>query len=108
MTKGKPGVMLYFDLMGSLKHLSDKNAGILFKGILHYAREGEEPQLPAVLLPLWALIKSRIDADDGAYQEKARKNKYNAYVRWQKAQNRDPLPYEAWSMENLPATTPGS
>ena len=105
MTKGKPGVMIYFDLMGSLQHLSDKSAGILFKGIMHYAREGTEPQLPAAVLPLWALIKSRIDADDAVYQEKTWKNKYNAYVRWEKQQNRDPLPYESWLPEHLPTAT---
>ena len=102
MTKGKPGVMLYFDLMGSLRYLSDKNAGMLVKGILHYAREGTQPSLPAALQPLWALIQSRVDADDAIYREKTKKNKYNAYVRWTKQKNEEPLPYETWLVENLP------
>ena len=105
MTKGKPGVMLYFDLMGSLQHLSDKSAGALFKGIMRYAREGVQPKLPATVLPLWSLIQSRIDADDGAYREKSMKNKYNAYVRWQKQQGLEPLPYESWLRENPVDTT---
>jgi len=108
MTNGKPGVMLYFDLMGSLQHLSDKNAGVLFKGIMHYAREGKEPQLSAAVLPLWALIRSRVDADDAAYREKTWKNKYNAYVRWSKQKGVEPQPYETWLTENLPNGLMGS
>lgn len=96
MTNGKPGVMLYFELMESLQHLSDKNAGQLFKAIMHYAREGSLPDLGPNLLPLWGLIRNKIDFDDASYLEKTRKMQYGAYVRWQRVEGQEPLPYEAW------------
>lgn len=105
MTSGKPGVMIYFDLMESVKYLSDKNAGILFKAIMHYARDAQQPDLPVKLLPLWAMVRSRIDADDDSYQEKTRKNKYSAYIRWQRAHGSEPLGYEEWIFAGMPTSS---
>lgn len=103
MTKKKPGVMVYFEMIDAVDHLSDKGAGVLFKSILRYAREGEEPKLTATLQPLWGLIRGRIDTDDRVYREKALRNQYNVYVRWQRQQGMEPLPYEVWQVDQLSA-----
>ena len=108
MTSGKPGVMIYFDMMESVKYLSDKNAGILFKAIMHYARDAQQPKLPEKLLPLWAMVRSRVDSDDDAYQEKTTKNKYSAYVRWQRAHGSEPIAYEEWILAGMPSSKTGS
>ena len=108
MTNGKPGVMVYFEMIESVKYLSEKNAGILFKAILYYAREGQDPDLPPKLLPLWGMLRNRIDADDAQYQEKVRKNKYNAYVRWQRVNEEPVLTYEEWQAADMPTATKSS
>ena len=100
--------MIYFDMMESVKYLSDKNAGILFKAIMYYARDAQQPKLPEKLLPLWAMVRSRVDSDDDSYQEKTRKNKYSAYVRWQRANEEPVLTYEEWQAADMPTATKSS
>ena len=47
---GKNSFILYCDIGQHLELLSDEDAGLLFKGIVHYADTGEPPQLPADII----------------------------------------------------------
>ena len=65
----KPGVMLYFDTMQSIRHLSDKNVAILLRAIMEYGMHGTIPELPDKVLLLWPMIQMRLDTDDQRYNQ---------------------------------------
>ena len=95
--ENKPGVMIYFDMLPMLERLSDKNAGILFRGILQYGATGEEPELPDKLQLFWPLIQMRLNADDERYRMASNRGKYAAYTRWARKRGVEPLPYLEWA-----------
>ena len=92
----KPGVMIYFDMISTLNQLSDKQAGILFRTILQYAKTGIPPELPDRLRVLWPMIEMRIIADHQRYKTVSFKRSYAVYARWAKARGQEVLPYEQW------------
>ena len=94
--KEKPGVMIYFDVIPVFAYLSIEEKGMLFEAILNYAKYGELPQLCEKLMLIWPLIQQRLDFDEARYQVTVLKRKYSAYARWEKQNDRKPLPYSYW------------
>ena len=94
--KRKPGVMVYFELRGMLKLLSDAEKGQLFEAILDYGETGETGELTDTLKIVWPLIQDRLDKDSFQYDKKVVKKKYASYTRWSKEHSETPLPYEDW------------
>ena len=84
----------------TVKRLSDRNAGILFRAILEYGATGKEPVLPESLYLLWPMVRMRLDTDDQRYRQVSQKRKYAIYVRWAKAHGQEPLAYDSW-LSNL-------
>ena len=69
-TNGKrPGVMIYFDIIGPLKQFSYEQKGRLFEAILDYASEKKHPSFDGLLSLAWEFIRPKIDADEEAYKE---------------------------------------
>lgn len=60
---GKNSFILYCDIGRHLELLSDEDAGLLFKGIVHYADTGEPPQLPPMAAMAFSFIRAQIDRD---------------------------------------------
>ena len=60
---GKNSFILYCDIGQHLELLSDEDAGLLFKGIVHYADTGEPPQLPPMAAMAFSFIRAQIDRD---------------------------------------------
>ena len=60
---GKNSFILYCDTGQHLELLSDEDAGLLFKGIVHYADTGELPQLPPMAAMAFSFIRAQIDRD---------------------------------------------
>lgn len=60
---GKNSFILYCDTGQHLELLSDEDAGLLFKGIVHYADTGEPPQLPPMAAMAFSFIRAQIDRD---------------------------------------------
>ena len=113
----RPGVMLYFDIIPALDTLPPETVGRLLLGALHYARDGVEPSGddPALLFA-WAFLKSGIDRDGDAYEEKRLRGEWLVYCRGCKKEGTDPLPFNEWKRTvndtlrtvdvPLPTTTP--
>ena len=82
--KGRPGVMIYFDISPSLNRLSDCQNGKLFKSILEYGQFGVVPDFgdDLGLCIAWDFIKPAIDRDKEKYEERPRKNAEAANIRW--------------------------
>jgi len=92
----KPGVMIYFDMLDTVKRLTDIQAGRLFRAILEYGATRREPKLPDNLYLLWPLVQMRLDIDDERYYKVSQKRRYAAYVRWTKSQGTEALPFDQW------------
>ena len=69
--KGKPGVMMYFDLMRAYELLTYEQMGRLFMGIFRYAYDGTEPEdLDMQTELMWTVMQPNIDRDDENYYKK--------------------------------------
>lgn len=94
--KGRPGIMFYFDLIQPLlTQLSDEQAGQLFRAAFAYAQCGTLPSFaPGILGMAWALVQPAIDRDGDSYNDKILQRKYAVYVREQKRNKVEPIPFE--------------
>ena len=95
--KKKPGVMVYFELRGMLKLLSDTVKGKLFEAILEYGETGCVGELTDTLRVAWPLIQMRLDMDNSRYELMVMKRRYAAYSRWAKEQGEEVKTFEDWS-----------
>jgi len=87
--KGRPGVMLYFDVRPCLKRLTLEEKGMLFDAILEYGQDNLPPDFEGPLGVAWDFIQPRIDADGVAYREKCDMRQKAAESRWAKERNFD-------------------
>ena len=96
--KEKPGIMVYFDLLDTLRLLSDREKGILFQAMLEYGKYGKEPDMGknSKLDVVWCMMQHRLDIDDETYYKKTARSKYGAYVRWTKKKGDAVLDYDDW------------
>lgn len=60
---GKKSFILYCDIGQHLELLSNEDAGLLFKGIVHYADTGELPELPPMAAMAFSFIRAQVDRD---------------------------------------------
>ena len=87
MQKQMPGVMLYFDRLSFLDRLDDAQTGRLFRSLIRYARDGEEPEIDDVIFGVaWDVLRPMVDYDAQRYAEVSEKRRQNALRRWEKAQ----------------------
>ena len=98
--KRKPGVMVYFELRGMMKLLSDAEKGKLFEAILEYGETGMVGEMSDTLRVAWPLIQMRLDMDNTRYEFVGFKRKYAAYVRWAKEHDEEPKDFEQWMSEH--------
>mgnify|MGYP003299489685 CR=1 FL=1 len=95
--KRKPGVMVYFELRGMMKLLSDVEKGKLFEAILEYGETGMVGELTDKLKVAWPLIQMRLDMDNSRYELTVMKRRYAAYSRWAKEHGETVKGFEEWA-----------
>lgn len=117
--KGRPGVMLWFDLRPSLKRLSLEEKGLLFECIMDYAEYGEVPELDGMAGVAWDFIQPRIDRDAERYEEVSERRRQAAQKRWDKQEKEmqadanecKSMQMDAnafFALQTMPTTTPTS
>ena len=97
MDHQKPGVMIYFDTAPALELMKDAERGKMFSAILEYGQYGTQPKFTGNLEIVWAMIKPRIDADNGRYLIAKQKNRYATYIREAKKHDEVPLSFAEWA-----------
>lgn len=70
---GKRSFVLYFDIREPLELLSDEDRGRLFLALLDYAEHGKIPDLHGGAKMAFAFIRSAIDRDAAAWEDKRAK-----------------------------------
>lgn len=69
--------ILHQDYAGPISELTDEEAGKLFKALLNYAGQGEEPELEGSLYAVFLIIRNQIDRDAEKYEKKCERLRKN-------------------------------
>ena len=69
--------LVYLDYAKAVEWLSDEDAGKIFKALLAYADNREEPQLDGGLRAVFAMMQNQIDRDREKYEETCEKRRAN-------------------------------
>lgn len=94
----RPGIMVYFDMMGPLEKLPDADKGRLFWAMLEYGKNGTVPDFCGSL-PLelaWEFVKPKIDKDKESYDRQIQQKQYAVFSREAKKKGLPPVSYDDW------------
>ena len=97
----RPGIMVYFDMMGPLSKLPDADKGRLFWAMLEYGKNGTVPEFDGLALALaWEFVKPKIDKDSEEYNRTVLKRQYATFCRDRKKKGEPDISFEEWLMTN--------
>lgn len=95
---GRPGIMLYFDILEPIKVLPDAEKGQLLVAMLEYGKEGVLPQFDGMLALAWGFVKPKLDKDSEEYNRTILKRQYATYCRDRKKKGEPEVTFEEWLM----------
>lgn len=98
--KGRPGMVVYFDLLPAIKRLSMEQRGELFTALLSYGATGEVTELDQMTGLIFDFIRPKIDRDAERYEESCVQRRYAVYCREAKKDGANPLSYEQWAISD--------
>ena len=92
----RPGIMVYFDMLGPIKVLPDADKGRLFVAMLEYGQSGIVPEFDGLLALSWEFIKPKLDRDGETYENAKVQRKYAAFCKRRTAAGLPKVPFEEW------------
>ena len=92
----RPGIMVYFDMMGPLKVLPDTDKGRLFWAMLEYGQTGKMPEFEGILELAWEFVKPKIDKDEAEYNLSVQRRQYATTCRERKKKGEPEISFEEW------------
>jgi len=87
MAENKKSVLLYCDIIHTVKELSDEEAGKLFKHYLAYINDLNPTPIDKLTQIVFEPIKQNLKRDIEKWNEKSIKNKEIALASWEKRKN---------------------
>ena len=93
---GRPGIMLYFDILEPIKVLPDADKGRLLVAMLEYGQSGKQPQFDGMLGLAWGFIKPKIDKDEAEYNQSVLRRQYATVCRERKKKNEPEITFDEW------------
>ena len=93
---GRPGIMLYFDILDPIKVLSDADKGRLLVAMLEYGKDGVVPDFDGMLAMAWGFIRPKLDRDEESYDNSKVQRQYAAFCKRRKGLNLPKIPIEEW------------
>lgn len=94
----RPGIMLYFDLLGPIKVLSDADKGQLLVAMLEYGKDGKVPAFDGMLALAWGFVQPKIDRDCEEYNRTILKRQYATFCRDRKKKGEPEITFDEWLM----------
>ena len=94
----RPGIMVYFDMLGPIKVLPDADKGRLFVAMLEYGQSGVAPQFDGMLALAWEFAKPKLDRDNEEYNRTVLKRQYATFCRDRKKKGEPEISFEEWMM----------
>lgn len=95
-TLGRPGIMIYFDILEPVRILTDSERGKLLTAILEYGKEGKEPSFTGKLALAWSFVRPKIDLDGDRYNSVVEKRKYAGFCSSLSRKNLEMVSFEDW------------
>lgn len=95
---GRPGIMLYFDILEPIRVLPDADKGRLLVAMLEYGQSGKVPQFDGDLgLTLaWGFVKPKIDKDEAEYNMSVLRRQYATVCRERKKKGEPEITFDDW------------
>ena len=93
---GRPGIMLYFDILEPIKVLPDADKGRLLVAMLEYGQFGTVPEFDGMLALAWGFVRPKLDRDEEAYENSKVQRKYAAFCKKRASMNLPKVPFEEW------------
>ena len=97
---GRPGIMLYFDILEPIKVLPDADKGRLLVAMLEYGQHGTVPEFDGMLALAWGFVKPKIDKDSEEYNKTVLKRQYATFCRDRKRKGEPDIAFDEWLMIN--------
>lgn len=92
----RPGIMIYFDMLGPIRVLPDADKGRLLVAMLEYGQEGKLPQFDGMLALAWEFVKPKLDRDGETYENAKVQRKYAAFCKRRTAMGLPKVAFEEW------------
>lgn len=93
---GRPGIMIYFDILEPVQVLTNAERGQLLTAMLEYGKEGKEPAFTGRLALAWGFVRPKIDVDGERYDTVVEKRKYAGFCSSLSRKNLDMVSFEEW------------
>lgn len=94
----RPGIMLYFDILGPIRLLPDSDKGRLLVAMLEYGQSGMVPEFDGALALAWEFVKPKIDKDSEEYRKTVLKRQFATVCRDRKKNGEPDITFEEWLM----------
>lgn len=95
---GRPGIMLYFDILEPIRVLPDADKGKLLLAMLEYGRDGIVPEFDGMLALAWGFVRPKLDKDQEEYNRTVLKRMYATACRDRKKKGEEDISFEDWLM----------
>ena len=92
----RPGIMLYFDILGPIRLLPDSDKGRLLVAMLEYGQSGTVPEFDGALALAWEFVKPKIDKDSEEYNKTVLKRQYATFCRDRKRKGEPDITFDEW------------
>ena len=92
----RPGIMLYFDILGPIRLLPDDDKGRLLVAMLEYGQYGIAPEFNGALALAWEFVKPKLDKDEEAYKDSVVQREYAAFCKKRRRLNLPKIPFAEW------------
>ena len=94
----RPGIMIYFDMLGPIRVLSDEDKGRLLTAMLEYGQDGTIPNFDGMLSLAWEFAKPKLDKDAEEYNRTIMKRQYATFCRDRKKKGEPDISFDEWKM----------
>ena len=93
----RPGIMVYFDMMGPMAKLENADKGRLFWAMLEYGKNGIVPVFDSLPLELaWEFVKPKIDKDYREYVRSVQRRQFATACRERKKRGEPEITFDEW------------
>lgn len=93
---GRPGIMIYFDILSPVRMLSDEEKGRLLVAMLEYGKDGVVPEFDGALGIVWSFVQPKIDRDEENYDASKLQRQYAAFCKKRKKIWMPRIPFDEW------------
>lgn len=92
----RPGIMLYFDIIGPVRVLPDAEKGRLLMAMLEYGQSGVLPEFDGMLEVAWSFVRPMIDRDGERYEDMKLQREYATFCKKRKRIWMPKISFDDW------------